>query len=183
MNGKSLFWLDDNPYFLEEVCKLTGKPRKEFSSILEHTEFAFDFEMGKKIVRDRQFARYIIDGDFPDSLPNERRAELTKYLRHMIDNEPMTFPYGQSNALTGNGINFVQEIIPAMKDKIVILTGSRSVAVRAWENNVPCYMKLVVQPQVMMDYVRKQTQMRPMSPDAKWQCGGLSTFLEEILFK
>lgn len=190
MAQKSIFWLDDSPYFLEEVCKLTGKSQQEFTGILERTTFSFDYEMGKKIVRDKQFDRYIIDGTFPDALPNERRAELAKYLRHVIDNEKIAFPYGQHNAITGKGIDFYQELIPPhLKDRVVILTGSRSIAVRAWENDVPCYMKLVVQPQVMMDYVRKQTQMRPMPVDPKklekinWKCGGLSMFLEEILFK
>ncbi len=77
-----IFWLDDSPNFfdrMEAVARQHSLPL-DISALLRRATFAFDLEMAVEIVQREQFDLYILDADFPNRMPDERRSSLDAYL-------------------------------------------------------------------------------------------------------
>ncbi|HSU72291.1 MAG TPA: hypothetical protein VLJ21_00395 [Candidatus Binatia bacterium] len=179
MKHSRLLWLDDNPYYL---ALLNGFAKNvDLGKVLSRTTFCFDFEMGKRAVREQKFDCYILDGDFPDALPNERRAYLASYLRHATDSKPPELEGCQANVRTANFIRFYQEVLPGIEGKVVVFSGSREVGARALELGLPFYLKHIWTPNHIREQVKKYEPARPMPKNGDWECGGFQEFVDNIL--
>ncbi|MBI5001784.1 hypothetical protein HZC31_00195 [Candidatus Woesearchaeota archaeon] len=82
MTYQRIFWLDDSPNFFDrmENVALEAALPLDLSGLLRRTTFTFDLEMAVDVVSREQFDLYILDADFPNRMPDERRASLDAYL-------------------------------------------------------------------------------------------------------
>jgi hypothetical protein len=148
MKYERIFWLEDLPHSVLPYLKLGDVDMDEF---FDKTTFAFDYQQGKDVLQNgEEFDLYVLDGDFPDMLSEERRGFLSNYVRDFFLGKTVSHEdalrlegdesrYGKEWAL--NFQRFFMENLESVKEKVVIYSREILVGVAGNALGLPVYCK------------------------------------------
>ena len=150
MSYQRIFWLDDSPNFFDriEADAQNAKILLDLSAVVRRTIFAFDLEMAVEIVAREAFDLYILDGDFPNRAPDERREALKVYMQKVragsIDHWEQYPHDGDHKGNVNNNAFFLYEQQRsnfAADAKVVVHSMSQAAVVLAYLFDLPIYAK------------------------------------------
>ncbi|PIN79715.1 hypothetical protein COV16_02820 [Candidatus Woesearchaeota archaeon CG10_big_fil_rev_8_21_14_0_10_34_8] len=145
---RRIFWLDDSPNFFDRMEVVAKRELLSFdlTALANRTRFAFDLEMAIQIVKQDQFDLYILDGDFPDRMPDERRAALEAYIakvRTGLVDHFNDYPRKEDHEdnVYNNGFIFYGGVQFPEDAKVVVHSMSLAAPVLAYIFGLPIYTK------------------------------------------
>jgi len=192
-----IFWLDDNPNFLEWIQILGTELDPSFSiaELLRRITWAYDFETGARIVKERKFDLYILDGDFPRVLFPGRKGHIDCYIKaakngnfpdfrfHDGNHDPEHKPWEMYSLFYEQCLTPEQRVILfSLSDAAPILPIGRS----AFSRGLPFYTKREKRGETHVRRVIENASGRmidKVSPEqlASYECGGKADLIERYL--
>ena len=150
MSYQRIFWLDDSPNFFDrmEAVARSVEISLDLSAVIGRTTFAFDLEMAIEIVTKEQFNVYILDADFPNRAPDERRGALEAYMQKVRGgpvNHWNEYPRDGDHKgnVNNNGFLFYEQQRShfAANGKVVVHSMSEAAPILAYLFDLPLYTK------------------------------------------
>lgn len=139
MKYPRIFWLEDNPSFLQYL-------ETDMSSLLSRVTWAHSFEQGGKVISQQDFDLYILDGDFPDRIPEDRERYIRDFICAMNEKRRSSFSFNDGQKYGGklwnNFIRFYGALLDETKS-VVVCSMSFDAAMRAFEKGLPYYSKSI----------------------------------------
>ena len=186
MHYERIFWLDDNPWFLD---KFSTFHNLDLAPMLRRVTFAHDFEDGRRIVEEREFDLYILDADFPKILDSTRKQNLIDKLDYLRRREKAVIGlYPQDNTVENYFLDFYEENLDKNM-KVVVYSISENAPKAALKLGLPFYSK-----SSSWETSKKiKERMRMVRPDLEisedelevllrdWECGSSKMFVDTYL--
>jgi hypothetical protein len=169
MTHQKIFWLDDNPNFLERVLRVARQHGTTQESLFPRITFAFDRTMADEILATQSFDLYILDGDFPDRLPDHHRQALdaivqkstpfseSRYYDHM-EQAGVADVYSEATVVWCNFVRVYYQHLAAQAPVVVLSSAGTPARLRAFHAGLPFYGKNGLDVKRFQEEVRRATE-------------------------
>ncbi len=186
-----IFWLDDNPSFLGGIERLACHEGLQRGTLFDRITFAYDYQSGADIVRERAFDLYILDADFPQRMRPDRMKYVDGFVRNAIAGRSKWHDFehhsgwnenaGDERAVEDNFVLFYEQNLQAKAGKTIVFSSSYVAVDAARRLRLPFYAKLGSAEEIASWLARSGQGALLASSSATWECGGMDELVERYL--
>ena len=188
MSCKKIFWLEDNPDFFSWFRWLAQDIGVEFdlSELLSRITFAYDFQSGKEIVAANQFDLYVLDGDFPHRLSDQRKATIDACVENIRTTGAAVLPsdsVAQDAVVYNNFVRFYKECLSG-RQGVVVFSMSYDAIRPSCDLRLPFYFKRGDDPEGVVSWLKRSGHLYADEPEIDGgEYGSKKELLERYLLE
>ncbi|MBS3148907.1 hypothetical protein J4219_08575 [Candidatus Woesearchaeota archaeon] len=200
MSYARIFWLDDEFDFIGQLLAKGIPLGLDKDNLLARTRFAFDYEMGERIVKTEPFNLYILDGDFPLRGSPEYNEQVERFVRSApigLDPCEAWEIVPEDKGFTGPSVNhfakFYDQNLRTLNQKIVVFSRSSMAPMTAFHMNIPFYSKALDTPLIKelvqdhpkeyLDWLPENYPKRAIKDIDSWETGSMEDLITRFLTK
>jgi len=187
---EKIFWLEDNPDFLQCFSELALSYGLKLNTqdLLSRTEFAFSFNHGKDIIeKGTQFDLHILDADFPNDVLPRRAREIQRFLEETKKGSGGRLEFVSDRQIYDNFIRFHREFLK--EKRTIVYSMSYGAIGPAFKLGLPFYNKSSFElgegEKIIKEYLLSSKGQFAEGLDkeavAKWEVGGTPELIQRYL--